>query len=95
MREEERLDAVRQLRELKCCDTMVVHSLKQRLLHDNSPQITYEATKALVALGCLDDDVMRQVIGYLRSNEGNTAADLLHTLTDSRSLFAITVVSTQ
>lgn len=48
---DERIDAAKHLGMLRCGDTLVIYALKERLKHDESDRVRYEAAKSLILLG--------------------------------------------
>nr|KAG5714625.1 hypothetical protein BaRGS_000113 [Batillaria attramentaria] len=85
-RAEERIDAAKQLGLLRCGDTMVFYALKERLHRDSDHRVRYEAAKALILIGCWEDEVMRMVLKYLVLGNTEIRIDLINTLIEGKNV---------
>ncbi|KAL8600891.1 hypothetical protein ACOMHN_045029 [Nucella lapillus] len=88
-RVEERIDAAKQLGLLRCGDTMVFYALKERLHRDMDQRVRYEATKALILIGCWEDEVLRVVLKYLVVGNTEMRSDLISTLIEGKNVMYV------
>ncbi|XP_070186621.1 uncharacterized protein [Littorina saxatilis] len=88
-RAEERMDAAKQLGLLRCGDTMVFYALKERAHRDSDQRVRYEATKALILIGCWEDEVLRVVLKYLVLGNTEMRIDLINTLIDGKNVMYV------
>ncbi|XP_059146046.1 uncharacterized protein LOC131933275 [Physella acuta] len=85
-REEERIDAARQLGLLKSGDTMVAFALKEKLEKDPVQRVRYEAAKSLILLGCWDEPLLEFVLKYLVLGNSEVRGDLIQTISSGKNV---------
>uniref|UniRef100_A0A2C9LNZ8 HEAT repeat-containing protein 4 n=1 Tax=Biomphalaria glabrata TaxID=6526 RepID=A0A2C9LNZ8_BIOGL len=85
-RVEERIDGARQLGALRCGDTMVTYALKERIENDTEDRVRYEAAKALVLIGCWDEEVLACVLKYLVLGNMEIRSDLIQTIANGKNV---------
>ncbi|KAH9513080.1 hypothetical protein Btru_035790 [Bulinus truncatus] len=86
LRVEERIDGAKQLGVLRCGDTMVTYALKERIKHDPEERVQYEAAKALILIGCWDEEVLECIIRYLALGNIEMRTDLIQTITEGKNV---------
>ncbi|ESO98615.1 hypothetical protein LOTGIDRAFT_238980 [Lottia gigantea] len=76
-RDEERIDAAKQLGLLRCGDTMVFYALRERIEKDDNERVRYEAAKSLILIGCWDNEVLQVVLKFLVTGNTEIRLDLI------------------
>lgn len=85
-RDEERIDAARNLGILNCADTTVIGALRKRLEEDKNERVRYESCISLIRAGSWDDKLMDNVTDFLALGNSDMRLHILKSLNISPRL---------
>ncbi|XP_067941419.1 uncharacterized protein [Watersipora subatra] len=83
---EERQHAAKQLGLLACPDADVFDALKSAIVTDSDERVQYESTKALVRLGCLEDELVQILVDYLIVGNEEVRLDVMKTIGEIKGI---------
>ncbi|CAD5122129.1 DgyrCDS10577 [Dimorphilus gyrociliatus] len=85
-REEERIDAARNLGILNCADTTVIGALRKRLEEDKSERVRFESCVSLIKAGAWDEKLMESATDFLALGNSDMRMHILKSLNISPRL---------